>query len=332
MTEARGPSPPRLTAGQWFTRQIGRRRETGFALGLLIVLLIINVLLNPARFAPAAWGATIGLAAPLVAASIAATPAILGGRGGIDVSVGPLMGFVNAIIVQALIADAGISSPLAVIPAALAVGVLAGALNGALAAFVRIQPIVATLGTYLLFSGLTLTIVPAPTGTVPPWIQSLSGQLSIVPLAALIIAWLAIKQLPYYDQLMAVGSDDRASYTAGVPVAWVRFLSYCLTGLFASVAGLLLTALIGSADPNVGAGFTLLSISAVALGGVSLAGGRGGLLAAVVGAADIFLLQSALTYFNVSTFVLQIAYGLILVASISLNGMTVMFERWTATR
>ena len=332
MTEARGPSPPRLTAGQWFTRQIGRCRETGFALGLLIVLLIINVLLNPARFAPAAWGATIGLAAPLVAASIAATPAILGGRGGIDVSVGPLMGFVNAIIVQALIADAGISSPLAVIPAALAVGVLAGALNGALAAFVRIQPIVATLGTYLLFSGLTLTIVPAPTGTVPPWIQSLSGQLSIVPLAALIIAWLAIKQLPYYDQLMAVGSDDRASYTAGVPVAWVRFLSYCLTGLFASVAGLLLTALIGSADPNVGAGFTLLSISAVALGGVSLAGGRGGLLAAVVGAADIFLLQSALTYFNVSTFVLQIAYGLILVASISLNGMTVMFERWTATR
>ena len=332
MTEASGRSPLRPTAGQWFTRQIGRRRETGFALGLLIVLLIINVLLNPARFAPAAWGATIGLAAPLVAASIAATPAILGGRGGIDVSVGPLMGFVNAIIVQALIADAGISSPLAVIPAALAVGVLAGALNGALAAFVRIQPIVATLGTYLLFSGLTLTIVPAPTGTVPPWIQSLSGQLSIVPLAALIIAWLAIKQLPYYDQLMAVGSDDRASYTAGVPVAWVRFLSYCLTGLFASVAGLLLTALIGSADPNVGGGFTLLSISAVALGGVSLAGGRGGLLAAVVGAADIFLLQSALTYFNVSTFVLQIAYGLILVASISLNGMTAMFERWTATR
>ena len=332
MTEASGPSPPRPTAGHWFTRQIGRRRETGFALGLLIVLLIINVLLNPARFAPAAWGATIGLAAPLVAASIAATPAILGGRGGIDVSVGPLMGFVNAIIVQALSFESTQRRMWALARATRAPAELPGALNGALASFVRIQPIVATLGTYLLFSGLTLTIVPAPTGTVPPWIQSLSGQLSIVPLAALIIAWLAIKQLPYYDQLMAVGSDDRASYTTGVPVAWVRFLSYCLTGLFASVAGLLLTALIGSADPNVGGGFTLLSISAVALGGVSLAGGRGGLLAAVVGAADIFLLQSALTYFNVSTFVLQIAYGLILVASISLNGMTAMFERWTATR
>jgi ribose transport system permease protein len=311
---------------------MGQRRETGFAVALLIVLLIVNVMLNPARFAPAAWSSTIGLAASLIAASIAATPAMLGGRGGIDVSVGPLMGVVNALIVQTLIAGAGISSPWIVIPAALAVGVLAGALNGVLAAFVRIQPIVAPLGTYLLFTGLTLTVVPAPTGTVPAWIQSLSGQLSIAPLVGLVAIWLAIKQLPYYDQLMAVGSDDRASYTAGVPVAWVRFLSYCLTGLFAGVAGLLLTALIGSADPNVGGSFALLSISAVALGGVSLAGGRGGVLAAIVGASDIFLLQSALTYFNVSTFVLQIAYGLILVASISLNGLTVMFERWSAMR
>jgi ribose transport system permease protein len=330
MTDA--PALPRPTSASWLGRQFVQRRETGFAFALLIVLLIVNVLLNPARFAPAAWGTTIGLAAPLIAASIAATPAILSGRGGIDVSVGPLMGFINALIVQTLITDAGISSPWIVVPFVLAVGAAAGALNGFLAVFVRIQPIVATLGTYLLLTGLTLTIVPAPTGTVPAWIQSLSGQLSILPLAAIAVAWVGIKQLPWYDQLMAVGSDDRASYTAGVAVAWVRFLAYCLTGLFAGMAGLLLTALIGSADPNVGASFTLLAISAAALGGVSLAGGRGGMLAAIVGASDIFLLQSALTFFNVSTFVLQIAYGLILVASISLNGLTAMFERWRPVR
>ena len=317
-------------SARWLRRRLAERRETGFALILFVVLLTVNVLLNPARFAPTALGATIGLAAPLIAASIAATPAILGGRGGIDVSIGPLMGLVNALIVQTLIAGAGSSSPWAVIPAAMIVGAAAGALNGFLAVFVRIQPIVATLGTYLLFTGLTLTIVPAPTGTVPPWIQSLSGRLSIAPLAALAATWLALKQLPYYDQLMAVGSDDRAAYTTGVPVVWVRFLSYCLTGAFAGTAGLLLTALIGSADPNVGASFTLLAISAVAVGGVSLGGGRGGLMAAVIGASDIFLLQSALTYFNVSTFVLQIAYGLILVASVSLNGLTTIIEGWKA--
>jgi len=327
MSVATADPARRSAAARGLRRWLAERRETGFALALFAALMAVNVLLNPARFAPGAWGATIGLAAPLIAASIAATPAILGGRGGIDVSVGPLMGLVNALIVQTLIADAGISSPWAVIPAALAIGAVAGALNGFLAVLVRIQPIVATLGTYLVFTGLTLTIVPAPTGTVPHWIQSLSGPLSIVPLLAVAAAWLLLKQLPYYDQLMAVGSDDRAAYTAGVPVALIRFLSYCLSGVFAGTAGLMLTALIGSADPNVGTSFTLLAISAVALGGVSLGGGRGGLLAAVIGASDIFLLQSALTYFNVSTFVLQIAYGLILVASISLNGLTAMIDR-----
>ena len=288
MTIASAPRIPRSTIVEHLLRSLSQRRETGFAFVLLVVLLAVNILLNPARFAPAAWGTVIGLAAPLIAASIAATPAIFGGRGGIDVSVGPLMGFVNALIVQTFIADAGISSPWLVVPAALAAGALAGALNGFLAVVVRIQPIVATLGTYLLFTGLTLTIVPAPTGSVPTWIQSLSGQLSIVPLVALAGAWLGLKQLPYYDLLMSVGSDDRACYTAGVPIGLVRFLSYCITGVFAGTAGLLLTALIGSADPNVGASFTLLAISAVALGGVSLGGGRGGILAAVIGASDIF--------------------------------------------
>jgi ribose transport system permease protein len=83
----------------------------------------------------------------------------------------------------------------------------------------------------------------------------------------------------------------------------------------------MLTALIGSADPTIGPTYTLIAISAVALGGVSLAGGRGGFLAAAIGAADIFLLQAALTYFNVSTFMLQIAYGVILVASVCLNAL-----------
>ncbi len=306
---------------------IASRREAGFALALFVVLMILNAILNPARFAPGAWGTAIGLAAPLMASSIAAMPAILGGRGGIDVSVGPLMGFVNALIVQTLIIDAEVSSPWAVVPVALLVGAAAGALNGFLATVVRIQPIVATLGTYLLFTGLTLTIVPAPIGTVPPWIQSLSGTLSIVPLLVLAAIWLAIKRLPYYDLLMAIGSDDRACYTAGVPVAMVRFLSYVITGIFAGIAGLMLTALIGSADPTVGPTFTLMAVSAVALGGVSLAGGRGGFLAAAVGAVDIFLLQSALTYFNVSTFVLQIAYGVILVLAISLNALPALAKR-----
>lgn len=297
------------------------QRETRVALVLLLVLLALNVWLNPLRFAPSAWGTLLGLAAPMVCAAIATMPAMLGGGGGIDVSVGPAMGFVNAVLIKTFVVDLGVDSAFVLVPAALLIGAAIGAANGAVATLVRVQPIIATLGTYLVLAGLTLTLLPAPLGGAPQWLKALSGAWSVLPLVLLGLAWFGITRLPLHEQLLATGSDDRAAYSSGVNVTAVRFLSYVLTGIFGGVAALMLTALIGSADPTIGPNFTLLAISSAALGGVSLAGGRGGLAAASVGAVDIFLLQSALTYFNVSTFVLQIAYGLILVVSICINAL-----------
>ncbi len=299
----------------------GFLRSAGFAIVLFVLLLAVNLLLNPARYLPGNWGTLIGLAAPLIGASLASAPVILAGRGGIDISVGPAMGFVNAVVIQALFLNLGIASPALLIGAALLTGLAVGAINGLLATIVRIQPIVATLGTYLVLAGITLTIVPAPVGPAPAWLKAMSASWSVLPLAAILVIWLGIRRLPYYDLLMAVGSDDRAAYSAGVPVTKVRFVAYLITGLFSGIAGLMLTALIGSADPNIGANYTLIAIASVALGGVSLAGGRGGLAGAALGAIDIFLLQSVLTSFNVSTYVLQIAYGTILVAAVVLTAL-----------
>lgn len=293
----------------------------GFAGVLLVILIVVNLALNPTRFHPAGWGALTGLAAPLIGAALASTPAILSGRGGIDISVGPLMGFVNAIVISVLFLKSGIESPFIIVPAALLAGAAVGAVNGFLVSIVRIQPIVSTLGTYLVLMGVTLTIVPAPIGPAPTWLKAMSGPLSVLPLAVIFLAWWLIRRTPYYDQLMAVGSDDRAAYTAGVDVTRVRFIAYVISGVFAGMAALMLTALIGSADPNIGQSYTLIAIASVALGGVSLAGGRGGLIGATIGAIDIFLLQSVLTAFNVSTYVLQIAYGVILVAAVVLTAV-----------
>jgi ribose transport system permease protein len=296
-------------------------------LALLAGLLIVNLWLNPARFAPGNFGVLIGLASPLICAALAATPPILGGRGGIDVSIGPAMGFVNAVLVVVLIGQLDVTSPLLLLPGALALGAAIGFINGCLATVVRIQPIIATLGSYLVLTGLTVTLVPAPIGAIPEWWRSMAHDFSLAPIVVIALIWLIFTRRPIYGQLMATGSDDRAAFTAGVNVAAVRLMAYTLGGVFAGVASLSLTALIGSADPNVGPPYTLLAISSVALGGVSLAGGRGGLLAAAIGALNIFLLQSVLTFFNVSTFVLQVAYGAILVVAVSLSPLQERLSR-----
>lgn len=286
---------------------------------LLGVLVVLNVVLEPGQFAPSALGVTIGLAAPLVIAAMASTPPILAGGGGIDLSVGPFMGFVNALLVHELVGALGVGSAFVLVPVALALGIGSGLLIGVLVAVIRIQPIVATLGMYLVYGGLTLWIVPSPSGSVPGWLSSLAGNESFVPIVVVALVWLGLSRTPFYRQLMATGGDDRAAYASGVPVTPVRIGAYVVGGCFAGIGGISLTALLGSVDPNVGPTYTLTAIAAVALGGVSLAGGRGGLFGAVVGALNIYLIQDALGYFNVSPFVLQVVYGSILAAAVTLN-------------
>jgi len=302
-------------------------RSAGFALVLLIVLLAINLYLNPARFAPAAWGTLIGLAAPLIGAALASAPVILGGRGGIDISVGPLMGFVNAIVIQTLFLSAGISSPFVLIPAALAVGAAIGAINGFMTTIIRIQPIVATLGTYLVLTGVTLTILPAPVGPAPDWLKAMSSSYSVLPLAVIALIWWLIRRLPYYDLLMAIGSDDRAAYTAGVDVTRVRFVAYVITGVFAGIAGLMLTALIGSADPNIGQTYTLIAIAAVALGGVSLAGGRGGVFGPLIAVVILTLIRTDMTFLNLNSNLATVTQGVILIVVVMLGSLAALRRR-----
>ncbi|MDA8345654.1 MAG: ABC transporter permease [Thermaerobacter sp.] len=303
----------------WRRAWLARHGYAGLAALLLLFLAVASLIFTPGQFGAQAIWVTIGTAAPTILAAIAVTPSILSGRGGLDLSVGPLMGVLNVLLVQYLIGAAGQSSPFVVVPAALLLGGLAGLLNGALVGVVRLQPVVATLGTYLMFSGLAIWLLPSPGGTVPAWLMGLSGDGVLIPLAVVAAGWALLKTTPYYEQLMAIGGDERAAFTSGVPVVTVRVLAYVLGGLLAGVAALSLSAVLGSADPTVGPGFTLSAITAAALGGTSLAGGRGGLTGAVVGALDIFLLQNLLTHFNISTFALQIFYGAILVLAVMSN-------------
>jgi ribose transport system permease protein len=302
----------------WATRA---QRNPGAVVlgGLLIILLIVNAILNPARLAPAGLLTTIGLAASLILAAMASTPSILSGGGGIDISIGPMIGLLNVAMVRYLFMD-GVDSPLVVIPLVLLAGTLLGAINGALVAYLRLQPIVATLGTYLVFFGLAPWVLSRPGGSTPDW---LSSEAAIVAIAFVGVVWFAITRTPLYQDLMAIGGSAKAAYTAGINVQGVRLSAYALGGLIAGVAALALTALLGSGDPGIGAPITMRAIAAVALGGVSLAGGRGGFMGAATGALVIFLLQLSMTGLNWSTFVVQMVFGIVLVLAVLFNAVVV---------
>jgi ribose transport system permease protein len=291
-----------------------------FGAGLLVVLLILNLATNASSFAPANLAATFGLATPIILAAFAVTPSLLVGNGGIDLSAGPVMGLVDVIVVHDLIGQAGISDPVVVVVVALAAGLAVGLVNGVLIAYVRIEPIVATLGTYLACSGIALSLLPSPGGSVPDWLGQLAGGASVVTVLGALGVWWLFTRRPAYTQLMATAGDERAAFTSGIDTARIRVLAYMLGGLLAGIGGLALAAVLGSADPTVGPNYTLTGIAAAAFGGVSLAGGRGGILRALVGAVAIFLLQNLLTYLNVSPFLLDVAYGAVLVVAVAVNG------------
>lgn len=287
--------------------------------GLLVILLLVNAALNPARLAPAGLLTTIGLAAWLMLAAMASTPSILSGGGGIDISIGPMIGFLNVVMVRYLFMN-GIESPFLVIPLVLLAGTALGAINGALVAYLRLQPIVATLGTYLVFFGLTPWVMSRPGGHAPDWLGS---DLAIVGLVFVGAVWAVIHRTPLHRSLMAVGGSAKAAYSSGIDVARMRLFAYALGGLIAAVAALAMTALLGSADPTIGTPITMKAIAAVALGGVSLAGGRGGFVGAATGALVIFLLQLSMTSTNWSTFVVQMVFGTVLVLAVLFNAVVV---------
>jgi ribose transport system permease protein len=216
------------------------------------------------------------------------------------------------------------------------VGALVGAANGWLVAVVRLQPIVATLGTYLVLMGANLWLLPTPLGPVPQWLAQLSRPILGIPGPLVFVlgpalVWFLLGRTPFLRTLLAVGGDDRVAYSAGIDVIRVRIIAYAIGGLFAAFAGLALTALIQSADANVGAPFTLQVITAAALGGISLAGGRGSLWGSVFGALSLFLLQNFLTNQGVSVFWQQVAFGLTLIAALILNATVAGIAQRRAT-
>jgi ribose/xylose/arabinose/galactoside ABC-type transport system permease subunit len=243
--------------------------------------------------------------------------------GGIDLSVGSVLGLAGIVFGWA---TAVANLPL---PAALALGVGAGAsaglINGLLITLGNLPPFIATLAMLSAARGLALVISGGvPLNPIPGPILSLgSGDLfGFVPLPVILmlVMWaitVGILYSTYAGRAMyAIGGNEEASRLSGINVSRQKLLIYTLSGLFAGIAGVLLTARLASAQPQAGFTFELDAIAAVVIGGASLSGGVGSASGTLIGALILGVLRNGLNLLNVSAFWQQVVIGAVIALAV----------------
>jgi len=301
--------------------RLGRRLASGTVIVTVLYLILYALygLWQPSAFSAYAFGNLVNNASPLAIAAAGETLVVL--TRGFDLSVAGVMSLTN--VVMATFPFEGPGGACVSILMCMAIGGAVGAVNGYLVAFLGLQSIAATLGTMIICQGLSLVILDAPGGTVSDFVSNTltDAVFRVVPIAGLIVAavalvWLAVRYTDFGVAIYTVGTDETAAALSGVAVARTRFLSFIGAGLVYGVAGFMLTAQTATGNPNGGTPFLMLTFAAVALGGTSLSGGRGGLVGSMVGAATLLLLQKVLFSGGVSSFYTGIFQGAVLIAAI----------------
>lgn len=253
------------------------------------------------------------------------TPIIL--MGGIDLSVGSLLGLC-AILFGKLWRDAGIAPVWAGL-FTIAFGALAGALNGGLITWLRLPPLIVTLGTYSLFRGIAEAITRgADTFTNFPQSFLFLGQekwlglpVQAFPFFVIAIAiWLLVHRTTFGRAFRAIGFSPEGARYAGIPVERRLMLAYVLAGTVCGLAAIIYTARLGQAKADAGTGYELLAITAVVLGGTSIFGGIGSLHGTLLGVAAIAVLNNGLVHARQPREVAGILTGTLLLLALSASG------------
>jgi ribose transport system permease protein len=308
---------------------------------LLIPIVLLSILAStaairgPSILSLSGFGSAIIVAAPLILATYALMSVAIAGRGTVDLAIGPLLAFINVSLVT-LNGLNLVTSPIAVFIVALGIGIIYQVLFALAIIVVRVQPIIVALSGFLALSGINRIILPRPGGVAPEWMGAWGlGNTIFSPILLILIlataGWLLFTLSPFYKHLRAMGYDERAAFTSGVRINLVRVGAHIIAGVFVGLGAICYTALIASGDPTQGTTMSLTAVTAVVLGGVSLSGGRGSVIGALLGAINLFLIGYVLATFNfgaVQAFVTQLFYGLILILSLLLTLLVPIIGRY----
>ncbi|WP_243398524.1 ABC transporter permease [Deinococcus koreensis] len=304
---------------------IERLREAGI-LAILILGAVAFSFTVPSFFSVDNAITGIGLSAAInTIVAIGLTYVIM--TGGIDLSVGSTAAL--SAVIGADLMQRGLP-PLVAILAALAVGAVAGLVNGLLITRVQLAPFIVTLGTMTFYRGLALSYTNGqPILSLPDsYKQSLGGTVLGLPIPllaalALVAAFSLILKFTKTGQyILAIGGNAEAVRLSGINVDRFITLTYVISGVLAAFAALILIAQLGAAEPILGNGWELSAIAAAVVGGTSLSGGKGNVVGALLGALLLSMLQNVLTLLGVQAFYQLLATGLIIIGAMVIDRYT----------
>jgi ribose transport system permease protein len=305
----------------WYSEQ----RGTLLAIGIFAVMFLIYAANHPAGFSANMVQTAANKAVLLAFVAMAQTLAVI--TAGIDLSVGMILTLTNCLASWILVGSAA-ETALGVL-GVLTTGLLCGGINGAIVVFGRLQPIVTTIATGAIFYGIALFLRPNPGGSVNETLaDALTGRLfGFMPASLTVLALtVAVIWIPYRRSVIgraayATGSSEIAAFMSGVPIRRAKFAAYTLAGLLSSFGGLFLTffSYTGEAAYASGNAYTLFSIAAVVLGGVSLMGGRGSAIGAIFGALAFRTIGDLLFVFDLDPLWQPLFQGLVLMFAVSIS-------------
>lgn len=298
----------------------GVRREPGAAVAFGVLLIVFAIwLISTPNLTILAFTITMSQKVPLALVAVGEAIAIM--SKGIDLSVGAILTMSNVVIAAG---TASTSGSLVWIVVALAIGLLAGGLNGVLIAMLKLPPLIVTLATQAILFGTALYVLPRPGGRVSAWMTQMP-LLLIGPVPLMIILMILAPLCIWYPQrrgrfglaLLSTGADPTAAFSSGIRVRATIIRAYALSGLFAALAGVFVSMNAGSGDATIGTSYTMNAIAACVVGGVALQGGRGTVSGPIAGALLISFITNLLFSVGVNPYWQYVITGAILVVAIS---------------
>lgn len=312
---------------------LAEQRGTVTAIAIFAFMFLVYGLNHPAGFSANVVQTAANKGVLL--AFVAMAQALVVITAGIDLSVGMIFTLTNC-LASAIVIGSPVEAAAGVV-ATLAVGLACGAANGLIVIYGRLQPIVATIATGAIYFGLALAIRPTPGGSVEETLaDALTGRLfdvvptSLVALAAVVVVvWIPFSRSAIGRAAYATGSSEAAAYMSGVPIRRAKFTAYAVAGLLAGIGGLFVTffTYTGEAAYASGNTYTLFSIAAVVLGGVSLFGGSGSAIGAIFGALAFRTIGDLLFVFNLDPLWQPLFQGVVLLLAVSLGAFGLLRVR-----